>query len=419
MALRAALLDGHGRPRLLVALFPGDGGQPCLFAAAVLDRHGQLVTAVLVRRNAEKPLGHGPIRLPSLPPVLRFRLSVPANFTAGGWPLRLDAGVFRVDPVIIDASALEVIFPQICTPTPLRPPRVPPRAPRGHSTDNSTRPPSLVPCTRPGNEDLLLPAQLLQLLLKNGGVREHGNFKQYNVEAGFEMGELGSWASDDELVKMEAGYLPHRCRDDSFEDSETSELLISKLSSLVGEIYRDLPENLQKKLGDEVRRAAEQPADNSGQAKGWMWGTFLSSVCVSLASHLAMFLMSALWPRSESVKEESAVSSPAPSATEKNIFLRWGVEKVIGPFLICVALTVIRKFIISKEIWKKSYKANEMVNLWINTFAKGTFFAVKEFPVTRGGLELWAHLASFAIELLGATWLLWRFGFWESDVVDS
>ncbi|XP_044319286.1 uncharacterized protein [Triticum aestivum] len=90
------------------------------------------------------------------------------------------------------------------------------------------------------------------------------------------MGELGSWASDDELVKMEAGYLPHRCRDDSFEDSETSELLISKLSSLVGEIYRDLPENLQKKLGDEVRRATEQPADNSGQAKGWMWGARVS-----------------------------------------------------------------------------------------------------------------------------------------------
>ncbi|XP_020176279.2 uncharacterized protein [Aegilops tauschii subsp. strangulata] len=292
-------------------------------------------------------------------------------------------------------------------------------------------------CVRPDKHlpPFLKPEYLVQFLdnalsmLDKLHDHSEANLKPMHIgEVGIEMARLGkTLARDDEISRMEAGLLPPLLSGafNSFESfkpqeaSQTNELIISQVANLVGNIYRDLPENLQKELLNELRRATEQPTDNSGQAKGWMWGTFLSSVCVSLASHLAMFLLSALWPRSENVKEESAVGSPAPSATEKSVFLRWGVEKVIGPFLMCGALTAIRKFIISKEMGKKSYKANELVNLWINTFAKGTFFAIKELPVTRGGLVLWAHLASFAIELLGALWLLWRFGFWESDVVDS
>ncbi|KAM3392361.1 hypothetical protein ACQJBY_013472 [Aegilops geniculata] len=295
-------------------------------------------------------------------------------------------------------------------------------------------------CVRPDKHlpPFLQPEDLIQFLDNALSMLDklHDHSYQYEAdlkpihssEVGIEMARLGkTLARDDEINRMEAGLLPP-LRSGAFnsfesfkpqEASQTNELIISQVANLVGNIYRDLPENLQKELLNQLRRATQQPTDNSGHAKGWMWGTFLSSVCVSLASHLAMFLLSALWPRSESVKEESAVGSPAPSATEKSVFLRWGLEKVIVPFLMCGALTGIRKFIISKEILKKSYKANEMVNLWVNTFAKGTFFAVKELPVTHGGLVMWAHLASFAIELLGALWLLWRFGFWESDVVDS
>ncbi|XP_020174760.2 uncharacterized protein [Aegilops tauschii subsp. strangulata] len=397
------------------------------------------------------PLPHGSVAKNLLPSPL-----LPGSFANNLPPPRL-AVTARAPPHPPRSSAINQA--EIALPGPGVPPLVlsdpvvknlpPPRpvfrasvAPLVASPDYSMPAPSTIPvtkstpsCVRPDKHlpPFLKPEYLVQFLdnalsmLDKLHDHSEANLKPMHVgEVGIEMARLGkTLARDDEISWMEAGLLPP-LRSGTFnsfesfkpqEDSQTNQLIISQVANLVGNIYRDLPENLQKELLNQLRRATEQPADNSRQAKGWMWPC--SSVCVSLASHLAMFLLSALWPRSESVKEESAVSSPAPSATEKSLFLRWGVEKVIGPFLMCGALTVIRKFVISKEIWKKSYKANEMVNLWINTFAKGTFFAVKEFPVTRGGLTLWAHLASFAIELLGATWLLWSFGFWESDVVDS
>uniref|UniRef100_A0A453DFT5 Uncharacterized protein n=1 Tax=Aegilops tauschii subsp. strangulata TaxID=200361 RepID=A0A453DFT5_AEGTS len=65
-----------------------------------------------------------------------------------------------------------------------------------------------------------------------------------------------------------------------------------------------------------------------------------------------------------------------------------------------------------------AYRNNDAANFLVNSLSKISFFAVKEFPLLSNRIW-WGHLFSFAVDFVGAIFLLFKNGFWDQDIADG
>uniref|UniRef100_A0A0D9YGC1 Uncharacterized protein n=1 Tax=Oryza glumipatula TaxID=40148 RepID=A0A0D9YGC1_9ORYZ len=98
----------------------------------------------------------------------------------------------------------------------------------------------------------------------------------------------------------------------------------------------------------------------------------------------------------------------------------WAIQKIVVPVALCFVMSLLRVYVISAEEIEvpPQYTNYAVANLVLNSASKIIFFAIKEFP-TISDLYVWAHLASFVVDLFSAFFLWRRRGYHDPDVPDG
>ena len=216
---------------------------------------------------------------------------------------------------------------------------------------------------------------------------------------------------DDKELRQFLDYISEmqRAADESG-SPEIIKALMSHVETIVNRLYAKLPAKQKKDFDRRIEAATSGVQVDVPLSR--MWKTFLAAALLSAASHLIVWWLST---------DEAVCECPgAEERSHSSQLQSWVWVKVIIPFLLCVGLTLINLFCTRPQMKLLRLKGNEVINLWVNTSAKTSFFGIKDFPKSIFAFPLWAsHLLSFCIEMIGNLFLLWKGGFWEADVTDS
>ncbi|KAF7012292.1 hypothetical protein CFC21_026501 [Triticum aestivum] len=194
----------------------------------------------------------------------------------------------------------------------------------------------------------------------------------------------------------------------------------SHVRTMFTKFHERLPEEHQLELEDLL---VERRMEQIRRSKGRMMMSFACNVTVSFLSHWILFLLSMRFTESGSsdlatAPAPSAAAPAPPNAREPDQFLIWGIEKIAAPTLMMFVVWAVKSFVIRQEFNLMAYRSNDTANFLLNSLSKISFFAVKEFPLLCNRI-LWGHTLSFAVDFVGAIFLLFKNGFWDQDIADG